>query len=337
MFPPSPGTPAGAPSSATPALPPTRRGPVIVLTGPTGTGKTDWAIRLAEQLPVEIVSVDSALVYRGLDIGTAKPSREVRERTPHHLIDICDAAESYSAGRFVQDAVRLIDEIQSRGRVPLLVGGTMLYLRALWRGIAPLPTASAQLRKSIDERAASVGWGALHAELAKLDPEAAARIHPNDPQRIQRALEVYYTAGRPISELQRETRSPLGDTPLQNWALVSANRVTLNERLERRFHEMMKLGFLDEVTALRARGDLTPDHPSIRAVGYRQLWAYFDGEFSLDEAVRRGIFATRQLAKRQLTWLRSEVELMRINPHEGGAFEQWSAQVRAAVAGAARA
>jgi tRNA dimethylallyltransferase len=308
------------------------RGPVVVLTGPTGTGKTEWAIRLAGQLPVEIVSVDSALVYRGLDIGTAKPSPKQREHTPHHLIDICDAAESYSAGRFVQDAVRLIDEIQARGNVPLLVGGTMLYLRALWRGIAPLPTASAELRKSIDDRAASVGWQALHAELAKLDPEAAGRIHPNDPQRIQRALEVCYAAGRPISELQRETRSPLADTPLQNWALVSANRVTLHERLERRFHEMMKLGFLDEVAALRARGDLTTDHPAIRAVGYRQLWAYFDGEFPLDEAVRRGIFATRQLAKRQLTWLRSTLELTSINPHEGGAFERWSAQVRAGVA-----
>jgi tRNA dimethylallyltransferase len=208
----------------------------------------------------------------------------------------------------------------------------MLYLRALWRGIAPLPTASPELRKSIDDRAASVGWPALHTELARLDPTAAARIHPNDPQRIQRALEVCYAAGRPISELQRETHSPLAGTPLQNWALVSANRVTLHERLEQRFHEMMKLGFLDEVAALRARGDLTRQHPAIRAVGYRQLWAYFDGEFPLDEAVRRGICATRQLAKRQLTWLRSEVALSWINPHEEGAFESWSASVRAAVA-----
>jgi tRNA dimethylallyltransferase len=260
---------------------------------------------------------------------TAKPPRELRDRVPHHLIDICDPSEIYSAGRFVEDAVRLISEIESRGRLPLLVGGTMLYLRALWRGIAPMPRASPELRKSIDERALREGWPALHAELARLDPAAAARIHPNDPQRIQRALEVSLTAGRPISELQRETRSPLGDTPLQNWALVSANRVTLHERIEHRFHEMMKLGFLDEVAALRARGDLTPDLPAIRAVGYRQLWAYFDGEFSLDEAVRRGIFATRQLAKRQLTWLRSEVEVTWINPHEGGSFEQWSASVRA--------
>jgi tRNA dimethylallyltransferase len=307
------------------------RGPVIVLTGPTGSGKTDWALRLAEDLPVEIVSVDSALVYRGLDIGTAKPPRELRDRVPHHLIDICDPTESYSAGRFVEDAVRLVSEIESRGRTALLVGGTMLYLRALWRGIAPMPRASPELRKSIDERALREGWPALHAQLARLDPTAAARIHPNDPQRIQRALEVSLTAGRPISELQRETRSPLGDTALQNWALVSANRVTLHERIERRFHEMMKLGFLDEVAALRARGDLTPDLPAIRAVGYRQLWAYFDGDFSLDEAVRRGIFATRQLAKRQLTWLRSEVEVTWINPHEEGAFERWSDSVRASV------
>ena len=308
------------------------RGPVIVLTGPTGSGKTDWAIRLAQSLPMEIVSVDSALVYRGLDIGTAKPSRELRERYTHHLIDICDPTDSYSAGRFVQDAVRLVDEIQSRERIPLLVGGTMLYLRALWRGIAPLPAASPELRKSIDDRAASVGWPQLHAELARLDPTAGARIHPNDAQRIQRALEVCHAAGRPISELQRETHSPLADTPLQNWALVSANRVTLHERLERRFHEMMKLGFLDEVSALRSRGDLTADHPAIRAVGYRQLWAYFDGDFSLDEAVRRGIFATRQLAKRQHTWLRSEVDLTCINPHEEGAFDTWNAAVRAQLA-----
>jgi tRNA dimethylallyltransferase len=307
------------------------RGPVIVLTGPTGSGKTDWALRLAEDLPVEIVSVDSALVYRGLDIGTAKPPRELRDRVPHHLIDICDPTESYSAGRFVEDAVRLVSEIESRGRTALLVGGTMLYLRALWRGIAPMPRASPELRKSIDERALREGWPVLHAELARLDPTAAARIHPNDPQRIQRALEVSLTAGRPISELQRETRSPLGDTALQNWALVSANRVTLHEKIERRFHEMMKLGFLDEVAALRARGDLTPDLPAIRAVGYRQLWAYFDGDFSLDEAVRRGIFATRQLAKRQLTWLRSEVEVTWINPHEEGSFERWSDSVRASV------
>ncbi|MEP7246514.1 MAG: tRNA (adenosine(37)-N6)-dimethylallyltransferase MiaA [Gammaproteobacteria bacterium] len=301
--------------------------PVLVLTGPTGTGKTDWAARLAESLPVEIVSVDSALVYRGLDIGTAKPPRELLERIPHHLIDICDPAESYSAGRFVNDAVALIRSIQARDRIPLLVGGTMLYLRALSRGIAPMPQASPELRRSIDERAQREGWGDVHAELARLDPEAAARIHPNDPQRIQRALEVCYTTGRPMSELHQSTRSPLGEMPVHSWALVPANRDTLSSHLERRFHHMMEAGFLDEVAALRARTDLTESHPAVRAVGYRQLWAHFEGEFPLDEAVRRGITATRQLAKRQMTWIRSEHGLTWIDPHADGAFERFRADV----------
>jgi tRNA dimethylallyltransferase len=306
--------------------------PVLVLTGPTGTGKSDWAARLAETQPVEIVSVDSALVYRGLDIGAAKPPRELRARIAHHLIDICEPTESYSAGRFVEDAAALIVAIHERGRIPLLVGGTMLYLRALWRGIALLPQASPELRRSLDERAAREGWHALHAELARLDPETAARVHPNDSQRIQRALEVRYTTGRPISELQQSTRSPLGSTPMQSWALVPPNRDTLNERLEQRFHDMMNLGFLEEVAALHARGDLTPSHPAVRAVGYRQLWAHLDGEFPLSEAVRRGIAATRQLAKRQMTWIRSEQGLEWLDPHADGAFERWSAAVRTRLA-----
>ncbi|HEU4627675.1 MAG TPA: tRNA (adenosine(37)-N6)-dimethylallyltransferase MiaA [Steroidobacteraceae bacterium] len=301
--------------------------PVLVLAGPTGTGKTDWALRLAEQLPLEIVSVDSALVYRGLDIGTAKPSRELRARVPHHLIDICEPTESYSAGRFVEDAVALIAAIHERGRVPLLVGGTMLYFRALLRGIAPLPQASIDVRQAIDARAAREGWPALHAELARLDPQSAARIHPNDPQRIQRALEVCYTAGRPISELQQSTRSPLGDTPLGSWALMPANRDTLSTRLERRFREMMRLGFLDEVRGLHTRGDLTPAHPAVRAVGYRQLWAHLDGHISLSEAVRRGITATRQLAKRQMTWIRSEPGLTWVDPFASDAYASWSRNV----------
>ena len=299
----------------------------LVLTGPTGTGKTDWAVRLAESLPIEIVSVDSALVYRGLDIGTAKPPRELLERIPHHLIDICDPAESYSAGRFVTDAVALIEAIQARDRIPLLVGGTMLYLRALSRGIAPMPQASPELRRSIDERAQREGWGEVHAELARLDPEAAARIHPNDPQRIQRALEVCYTTGRPMSELHQSTRRPLGEMPVYSWALVPANRDTLNSHLERRFHHMMEAGLLDEVAALHARTDLTVSHPAVRAVGYRQLWAHFEGEFPLAEAVRRGIAATRQLAKRQMTWIRSEHGLTWIDPYADGAFESFRAAV----------
>jgi len=292
--------------------------PVYVLTGPTGAGKTDWAIRLAERAPVEIVSVDSALVYCGLDIGTAKPSRELRAQVPHHLIDICDPAERYSAGRFVTDALAAIKSIHSRRRVPLLVGGTMLYLRALLQGLATLPTAAPELRAKLDVRAREEGWPALHAELEQLDPEAAARIAPNDSQRIQRALEVCLSAGEPISKLQRDTVSPLAGWPLRQWALLPADRSALQDRLAERFTAMMAAGFLEEVRALRTRGDLTPLHPSMRAVGYRQLWGYLDGAYDLTEAVRRGVIATRQLAKRQLTWLRSlrrEFELESLDPH----------------------
>ena len=280
--------------------------PVFVLTGPTGVGKSDWAIRLAGDAPIEIVSVDSALVYRGLDIGAAKPARTVRERIPHHLIDICDPTESYSAGRFVTDAMDCIAQIHARGRVPLLVGGTMLYIRALRHGLAPLPQASAALRAQIDARAAREGWPALHTELLRLDPQAAARIATNDSQRLQRALEVCYTTGRPISELQRATVSPLAGLPLKYWVLAPRERSVLHERLAARFRTMMAAGFLDEVEGLRRRGDLTPRHPAMRSVGYRQLWAHLDGEYGLEEAEQRGIFATRQLAKRQLTWLRAE-------------------------------
>jgi len=292
-------------------MPPPRGGaaslqlPVYLLTGPTGIGKTDWAIHLAEAAPIEIVSVDSAMVYRSLDIGTAKPARELLARLPHHLIDICDPTESYSAGRFVTDAMDVIGAVHARGRVPMLVGGTMLYLRALLKGLAPLPQASVALRREIDERAARSGWPALHGELARLDPAAAARINPNDSQRIQRALEVCQATGRPLSELQRATVSPLGNTTLKAWALAPRSRPMLHLRLASRFHAMMAAGFLDEVRALRRRGDLTARHPSMRAVGYRQLWAHLEGECALAEAVERGIAATRQLAKRQLTWMRA--------------------------------
>ncbi len=288
--------------------------PVYLLTGPTGTGKSDWAIRLAQVAPVEIVSVDSALVYRGLDIGTAKPDRELRARLPHHLIDICDPVESYSAGRFVADAMAAITAVHARRRVPLLVGGTMLYLRALLKGLAPLPQASAQLRREIDERAARCGWPALHRELAGLDPQASARINPNDSQRIQRALEVCHATGRRLSDLQRETVSPLRDRPLRAWALAPRDRPVLHQRLASRFHAMMAAGFLDEVRALHRRGDLTARHSSMRAVGYRQLWAHLEGECGLAEAVERGIAATRQLAKRQLTWMRAETDPRWLDP-----------------------
>ena len=302
--------------------------PVLVLTGPTGTGKSDWAVRVAEIHPVEIVSVDSAMVYRGLDIGTAKPSRAVRERIPHHLIDICDPTESYSAGRFVADATARVIEIHSRGHIPLLVGGTFLYLRALVSGMASLPQASVELRRELNERAARVGWPKLHEELARLDPEAATRIHPNDPQRIQRALEVCLSTGKPISALQRTSPSALAGYRLRRWALVPGDRAALNERLAERFKMMMAHGFLREVEALYGRTGLSAEHPAVRAVGYRQLWAHLAGAVTLAEAVTRGIAATRQLAKRQLTWIRSDATLERIEPHAPGAFEHWSRKLR---------
>jgi tRNA dimethylallyltransferase len=302
--------------------------PVVILTGPTGAGKSDWALRLAEELPLEVISVDSALVYRDMDIGTAKPSREVRAHVPHHLIDILDPKDSYSAGQFVSDTVRLIAEIRSRGRLPLLVGGTMMYLRTLLYGIADLPRASSELRQSIDERGAREGWPALHAELAKLDPVAAARIHPNDPQRIQRAREVCYVSHRPLSELQLATRSPLNEPVPLRWAIAPEERLVLHDRIANRFHAMMAEGFLDEVARLHARGDLTAEHPSIRAVGYRQLWAHLGGQYSLAEAVIRSIAATRQLAKRQLTWLRADKEIRWINSQAPDAYDRWSYDLR---------
>ena len=317
-------TPVDAVQKATPPL--RSELPVFVLTGPTGVGKSDWAIRLANEGAVEIVSVDSALVYRGLDIGSAKPPRSLRERIPHHLVDICDPTESYSAGQFVTDATACIAQIHARRRVPLLVGGTMLYFRALLHGLAPLPQASPQTRAQLDERAAREGWPALHTELLRIDPLAAGRIAPNDSQRIQRALEVYYTTGRPISELQRATVSPLAGLPLKYWVLAPRDRNVLHERLSGRFRAMMAAGFLNEVKGLHQRGDLTARHPSMRSVGYRQLWAHLDGEYGLEEAEQRGIFATRQLAKRQLTWLRAEKVPGWLEPETGES--SWNRDVR---------
>jgi tRNA dimethylallyltransferase len=282
----------------------------VLLAGPTGAGKTDLALDLARRFPVEIVSVDSAQVYRGMDIGTSKPAAAVRARVPHHLIDICDPAEAYSAGRFRCDALELIARIRARGRVPLLVGGTMLYFRALTRGIAPLPEADPVVRAAIDRRARAVGWPALHAELAALDPEAARRIRPADGQRIQRALEVLEITGERLSQLQRRAEPP--PLAFAAFALVPDDRAGLYARIDARFREMMTEGFLDEVRALRARGDLDADLPSLRSVGYRQLWAHLAGHCSLEEAVAAAQRATRNLAKRQLTWIRSEAGWQRI-------------------------
>jgi tRNA dimethylallyltransferase len=288
--------------------------PLLVLTGPTGAGKTQWALEVAAQGGVEIVSADSAQVYRGLDIGTAKPSHAVRARVPHHLIDVCDPTESYSAGRFVADALQCMHEIRSRGHVPLLVGGTMLYLRALLHGLAVLPAADPALRARLDSQAAREGWPALHARLRTLDPAAAGRIAANDAQRIQRALEVCLTAGRPLSQLQRATVPPLEGHRVRFWVLCPPDRALLHAHLVRRFEAMMAAGFLEEVRALHRRGDLSARHPAMRAVGYRQLWGHLDGEYDLAEASARAVAATRQLAKRQLTWLRAEAGAEWLDP-----------------------
>jgi tRNA dimethylallyltransferase len=288
------------------AAPPT----VLVLTGPTGSGKSDLALQLAAalqpQLPVEIISVDSVLVYRGMDIGSAKPAVEARARVPHHLIDIRDPAQSYSAGEFVRDARSAIAAIHQRGRWPLLVGGTMLYLRALYQGLAALPPASPALRRELDAQAASAGWPALHAQLEQVDAAAAARIARNDAQRIQRALEVHRLTGVPISHWQDRTQGAREQFRWLRFALLPTSGVDWTRHLAERFDAMLRAGLVDEVRALYARGDLGEQHSSVRAVGYRQLWRYCDGCGSLDEAVRQAIIATRQLAKRQLTWLRRE-------------------------------
>jgi tRNA dimethylallyltransferase len=276
----------------------------VLIAGPTCAGKTALALALAARFPVEIVSVDSAQVYRGMDIGTAKPTAAVRAHVPHHLIDLCDPAERYSAGRFRRDALEAIAAIRARGRVPLLVGGTMLYFRALTRGLAPLPEADPELRARIDARARREGWPVLHAELATRDPELAARIRPADGQRIQRALEVMELTGRRLSELQRAADpSPFA---FAAFALVPPDRTALYASIDARVCAMMAEGFLAEVAALRARGDLSTDLPSLRAVGYRQLWAHLEGACSLEIAVAACQRATRNLAKRQLTWLRGE-------------------------------
>ncbi len=279
----------------------------IGIAGPTASGKSALALALAELRPVEIISVDSALVYRGMDIGTAKPSPAERAAVPHHLIDIRDPREAYSAAEFVRDATRLIGEIRARGRLPLLVGGTMLYFKALFEGLDALPPADADVRRRIEARAAQQGWPALHAELARVDPATAARLAPADSQRIQRALEVWQLTGQPMSALHTAPSGAAGaDSAIAGslFSLEPAERAWLHQRIAQRFDQMLAAGLVDEVAALRARGDLSPELPSMRCVGYRQVWQALDGDFPLKELRERGIAATRQLAKRQLTWLR---------------------------------
>ncbi len=279
----------------------------LCIAGPTAAGKTGAALAVAEALaarrPVEIVSVDSALVYRGMDIGTAKPSAEERAAVPHHLIDILDPTQSYSAAQFVADAQRLIEEIAARGHLPLLVGGTMLYFKALFDGIDAMPASDPVVRAAIDAEAMEHGWPAMHAELARIDPPTAARLQPGDSQRIQRALEVWRISGQPISSFHSGRPRAASHAPL--ISLEPADRAWLHRRIAQRFHAMLDAGFMGEVQALRARGDLHPTLPSMRCVGYRQAWEALDRDESLIAMTERGIAATRQLAKRQITWLRS--------------------------------
>lgn len=280
--------------------------PVIFLMGPTASGKTDLAISLLEHMPVELINVDSAQIYKQMDIGTAKPDAETLKKAPHRLLGFCDPADAYSAADFANDAKKEIANIHSMQRIPLLVGGSMLYFKVLLEGLSDLPSADADIRKSIQEQADKEGWASLHQQLQLIDPTTAEKLHPNHSQRIQRALEVYKITGTPLSELQNQSEGGIEDYyDVRQYSLVMQNRTLLHQRIEQRFMLMMKTGFAAEVEQLFNRGDLHPDMPSIRAAGYRQLWDYFEGHCSLDEAVEKAIIATRQLAKRQQTWLRN--------------------------------
>ena len=277
--------------------------PAIFIMGPTASGKTALAMSLVKHLPVELISVDSALIYRGMDIGTAKPTAEELADAPHRLIDILDPTQAYSAADFRADALREMAEITARNKIPLLVGGTMLYFKALLEGLSPLPQADAAVRERIEKQAEEQGWNALHDQLSEIVPVAAMRIHPNDPQRLSRALEVFFISGKTLTELTKISGETL-PYRVHQFAIAPTRRELLHSRIEERFSQMLSNGFEDEVRTLLARGDLHTDLPSIRCVGYRQMWSYLSGEFDYDEMVYRGVCATRQLAKRQMTWLR---------------------------------
>lgn len=295
---------------------------MICLAGPTAAGKSAACLALAQRWPLEIVNVDSATIYRGMDVGTAKPNAEERARVPQHLLDIRDPAEAYSAAQFREDALRLIQEIRGRGRMPLLAGGTMLYYKVLRDGLDDLPQADPALRAGLEARAAEHGWPALHAELAQRDPATAARLSPNDSQRVQRALEICILSGRPMSELLGGAGRNDDARRYVTVSLEPTDRLALHARIAQRFDAMLAAGFLDEVRALRSRGDLQPGLPSIRCVGYRQLWAHLDGETTLAEAREQGIAATRQLAKRQITWLRAQPDRVQIDCMAGDAVDR---------------
>lgn len=289
---------------------------VICISGPTAAGKTALAMALYDKFPCEIVSVDSALIYQGMNIGTAKPSAAELAQYPHHLIDICDPAESYSAANFANTAQTLIVDMIDRGKTPVLVGGTMLYYKALLAGLSELPPANPKVRADIQAEADSLGWGVLHERLEHIDPVSAARIHPNDPQRLMRALEVFAVSGQTLTELTQQQKPGL-NLPTWQIAVAPSDRKILHKRIELRFDQMLAQGFQAEVEQLHARGDLHIDLPAIRCVGYRQMWQFLNGELTFEAMRERGIIATRQLAKRQITWLRSWPSLTWLDPAEG--------------------
>lgn len=292
--------------------PPSQTGyrPILALLGPTASGKTAVAIELAARLPVQIISVDSVMIYRQMNIGTAKPEPEVLAQFPHELVDICDPSATYSASTFCRDALAAIERAEAAGRVPLLVGGTMMYFQALLDGISQLPPTDDAIRAAVQAEAAHLGWPTLHTQLQSIDPDAAARVHPNDPQRIGRAIEVYRATGRSLSQWQRAHPpiSPLAGRTVHRFGLWPSSRAHAREAMAVRFDDMLAAGLVDEVAALKARGDLHSGLPSIRAVGYRQVWDYLDGTVDYDTMRQRAITATRQLAKRQITWMRSQTK-----------------------------
>lgn len=296
--------------------------PALLIMGPTASGKTKLAIEVAQKLDGEVISVDSALVFRGMDIGTAKPDLKEREGVPHHLIDILDPIERYSTGQFQKDAFTLMNDIAQRGRLPILAGGTMLYFHGLIHGISSLPPANPSVRETLEKEASLTSWTALHERLRTIDPVAAERIHPNDPQRIQRALEIYHITGRPMTEVIAEN-PPSPPAFRYIPVLISpSDRQALASRIQLRFETMLQRGFIDEVSTLRNRGDLHPDLPAMRAVGYRQVWEHLEGQSSFEEMREKGIIATRQFAKRQLTWLRKETYQLKVESEALGSLNE---------------
>jgi tRNA dimethylallyltransferase len=302
--------------------------PAVLLMGPTASGKSALAVELAAALDGEIISVDSALVYRGMDIGTAKPSMAERQGIPHHLIDILDPAEAFSTGQFRAQALKLMDAMTRRGKLPVLAGGTMLYFNALIQGLAALPKADPAIRARLDEDLRQLGSAALHQRLREIDPDAAARIHPNDPQRIQRALEVFEASGMPLSSFFEDTSAQPIPYRLIKLIIAPEERATLHGLIAERFRKMVRDGLIEEVDALYRRGDLSEKMPSIRAVGYRQVWAYLSGEYGYDTMVEKGIIATRQLAKRQFTWLRRDTNALRYPTGQSGLAQQALADIQ---------